>query len=149
MCMQPLFLHQLASYACNADAALQLTILSAHVVSVYPMQVSKVVQKFYECLMRGEEYTDDAWEVWEKSHPADVAARSPQKSGAAMGGGRGNCFKCVSSSYACKSLAANSNNNYDIEVLFVLITATIVVRFHIAYQSRLNVLEASLGWVGC
>lgn len=60
------------------------------------LQVSKVVQKFYECLMRGEEYTDDAWQVWESSHPADVAAKSPSKGGAATGAGRGgNCYKYI------------------------------------------------------
>lgn len=53
-------------------------------------QVSKVVQKFYDCLIRGEEYQDDAWEAWQKGHPAEVG--SAQKA-AATGAGRGNCFK--------------------------------------------------------
>ena len=84
------------------------------------MQVSKVVQKFYECLMRGEEYTDDAWDLWEKNHPADVAARSPQKSGAAMGGGRGNCFKYVPPDILIACMLVNHNVSMMMMVIIII-----------------------------
>ena len=58
------------------------------------VQVSAIVQKFYECLSRGDEYKDDCWEDWQNNHPADLAARGVPQGGAAGGGaGRGNCFK--------------------------------------------------------
>ncbi len=56
------------------------------------MQVSAIVQRFYECLLRGDDYKDGCWEDWQNNHPADLAARGVQQGGAA-GGGRGNCFK--------------------------------------------------------
>lgn len=58
------------------------------------LQTSATVQKFYECLLRGEEYTDGCWEEWQNNHPADLAARGVGAQGGASGGaGRGSCFK--------------------------------------------------------
>ncbi len=60
------------------------------------VQVSAIVQRFYECLLHGDEYTDGCWEDWQNNHPADLAARGVQQGGAAGGAGgagRGNCFK--------------------------------------------------------
>ncbi|DBA72022.1 TPA: hypothetical protein ACH3X2_14301 [Trebouxia sp. C0005] len=57
------------------------------------VKVSAIVQRFYECLLRGDDYKDGCWEDWQNNHPADLAARGVQQGGAA-GGGRGNCFKC-------------------------------------------------------
>ncbi|KAA6419235.1 MAG: DNA repair and recombination PIF1 [Trebouxia sp. A1-2] len=56
------------------------------------VKVSAIVQRFYECLLRGDDYKDGCWEDWQNNHPADLAARGVQQGGAA-GGGRGNCFK--------------------------------------------------------
>lgn len=36
------------------------------------MQTSRVVKAFYECLARGEEYTDTAWDDWQKLHPSSA-----------------------------------------------------------------------------
>jgi hypothetical protein len=59
------------------------------------LQVSSIVQRFYECLLRGDDYKDSCWEDWQNNHPADLAARGVQQGGAAGvgGAGRGNCFK--------------------------------------------------------
>ncbi|KAL3131052.1 hypothetical protein ABBQ38_15563 [Trebouxia sp. C0009 RCD-2024] len=59
------------------------------------VKTSATVQKFYECLLRGEEYTDGCWEEWQNNHPADLAAKGGgAQGGASGGGGRGSCFKC-------------------------------------------------------
>ena len=56
------------------------------------VQVSAIVQRFYECLLHGKEYSDSCWEEWKNNHPAELAAKGGHQGGAA-GTGRGNCFK--------------------------------------------------------
>lgn len=59
------------------------------------MQTSATVQKFYERLLRGDEYSDGCWEEWQTNHPADLAARGVGQGVAsgAVGAGGGNCYK--------------------------------------------------------
>lgn len=73
------------------------------------------MKKFYQCLAAGEEYSDDAWRLWQTKHPSQLQDGPPQGSSQAQegaygygrggrggsrgggggGAGRGNCFKCA------------------------------------------------------
>ena len=69
-------------------------------VSVSAMQTSQIVAAYYECLKRGDEYSDGAWQRWHQDgddwqYSKEPTSEPSQAAPSRGQGGRGDCFKYV------------------------------------------------------